>query len=254
MGILRAGILNDVHFPFEDKSRYKVALKIFKKLKIDHLYLNGDIAEFLAISTHPKHPGEAAPFPTEIAYINKQFDHIQEMFPGMPVTLIEGNHCYRFFRYIRDVAPHLWGLIDCPSILNFPDRPGWKFVPYGPTQYVKCGPSKLWLRHEPLGGRGLPAKATAETAYVDLAFGHCHTYQTYSHTKMGPVPFTTTAYCLGWLGDRSRNVFDYRGSKDSWVEGCTYVEADTGSDHYTLDFINLQKLPVLYRGLKFDAK
>jgi hypothetical protein len=143
----------------------------------------------------------------------------------------------------------MWGLIDCPSLLKFPDRPGWKFVPYGPTQLVKCGESNLYLRHEPLGSGQNPAKMTAEKSIVDIAFGHTHIYQVHTHRKFGPTPIVTKAYSLGWLGDKSRHVFDYRGSKDNWVEGITIVECDTESGDYTLEFVDLRKLPVGVRGL-----
>ncbi|MES1988407.1 MAG: hypothetical protein V4440_10310, partial [Pseudomonadota bacterium] len=69
-----------------------------------------------------------------------------------------------------------------------------------------------------------------------------------------PVPFTNTATSGGWLGDKSHRVFDYRGSKDRWVEGFTAVECETKTGQYTLEFINLQKLPALYRGQQYDAK
>lgn len=251
MAIKRAGILNDVHFPFEDRQRYEIALKLFEHFGIDRLFLNGDIGEFLGVSTHPRHPGESIPFPAEIDYINKRFDELQERFPGVPTTLIEGNHCYRFFRYIRDVAPQMWGLIDCPKILKFDERPHWKFVPYGPDQLVRLAESNLYLRHEPLGGGANPAKATAEHSYIDIATGHCHTYQVSSHKKFGPEPITNKAYVLGWLGDKSRSVFDYRGSKDRWVVGCTLVEWDTETGDYTLDFVDLSKIPAFYRGISF---
>ncbi len=254
MAIERYGILNDIHMPFEDRQRYELALKIFKDAKIDRLYLNGDIGEFMAVSAHPKHPADNVSFCSEIDYINGRFDALQKMFPDVPVTLLEGNHCYRFFRYIRDIAPQMWGLIDCPLILKFDQRPGWKFVPYGPTQLVKCGSSNLYLRHEPLSMGQNPAKGTAENSYIDMAFGHCHRYQTYTHRKFGPIPITNTAYCLGWLGDKSRNVFDYRGAKDSWVTGCTIVECDSETGVYTLDFIGLDRMPAFYRGKSFDLK
>lgn len=253
MALKRAGIINDVHMPFEDKARYQVAINIFKKMKIDHLYLNGDILEFGGVSTHPKHPADHVPFCHEIVYANEKFDQLTQDFADVPVTFLEGNHCYRFFRYIRDIAPQMWGLIDCPSILKFPDRPRWKFVPYGPTQLVKVGASNLYLRHEPLSMGANPARGTAEASYIDIGFGHCHRYQTYTHKKFGPIPITNTAYSLGWLGDKSRPVFDYRGAKDTWVEGCTVVEWDDNTGQYSLEFVNLQKLPVLYRGEYFDA-
>ncbi len=254
MGIESYGILNDVHLPFEDKARYKVALKIFLKRRISRLYLNGDIAEFLAVSTHPKHPGDKIDFCAELVYLNNKFDELQQMFADIPVIYICGNHEYRFFRYVRDLAPQLWGLTDCPKLLNFEERPGWRFIDYTPGQLVRCGESNLYLRHEPLGGGQNAAKLTAEGASVDIATGHTHTFQTYAHKKIGPKIKTNIGYTLGWLGDVRRNVFDYRGPKDKWVTGCTIVEADTKTGQYSLDFICLDKLPVLHRGDMFDAK
>jgi hypothetical protein len=251
--IERYGILNDVHFPYEDRQRYEVALRIFRSLRISRLYLNGDIGEFLGVSKHPVNVSERGPFCAEVDYMNKRFDELCELFPDIPTTLIEGNHCYRFFRYVRDVAPAMWGLIDCPSLLKFPERPHWRFVPYGPDQLVPCGRSKLFLRHEPLGGGANPAKVTAENSYIDIATGHSHTYQVHSHKKFGPNPITNKAYVLGWLGDKARSVFDYRGAKDRWVIGCTLVECDTDTGDYTLDFIDLTKLPVLYRGESYGC-
>ncbi len=252
MELERYAILNDIHFPFEDRARYAVTLKIMRATKLNHIYLNGDIGEFQGASSWPKHPDESFKLCDEVDYINKKFDEIMKLFPGVPVTLIEGNHCYRFFRYIRDVAPQMWGLIDCPKILKFPERPKWKFVPYGPMQLVKCGISNLYLRHEPLGRGVACAKQTAENSYVDIAFGHTHTYQSYTHRKFGPSPIVTKAYSLGWMGDETRPVFDYRGAKENWVKGMTIVEA-TKDGSYTLDFINMRTLPILYRGKQYSA-
>lgn len=252
--IERYAILNDVHHPYEDKSRYKVALNIMQAMNVAHIYLNGDIAEFQGVSAWPSHPSEKMNFCQEVDYLNKKFDELQDLFQDVPVTYLCGNHEYRFFRYIRDIAPSMWGLIDCPSLLKFPERPLWKFVDYGPTQLARCGKSNLYLRHEPLGGGGNPAKATAESSYIDIGFGHTHKYCTYSHRKFGPKSLISTAYSLGWLGDKSRHVFDYRGAKDAWVVGFTIIECDTKTGQYTLDFINLEKLPVFYRGKQYTAK
>ena len=256
--VLDYWIFNDIHFPYEDKQRYAIALQIMQKFhelkgnKPAGIYLNGDIGEFAPFSSWPKDPdlftGQA-----EIAYINKKFDELSELFPATPVTLIEGNHCYRFFRYIRDNAPALAGLINIPQLLRLKDR-GWGWVPYGPDQLCQCGASNLYLRHEPIGGGVNSAKGTAESVYVDTAFGHSHTWQYHSHRKFGPSPYVVRAYSLGWLGDKTRSVFDYRGSRERWVEGFTHVECDSETGHYTLDFIDLRWMPVLYRGEIYSAR
>lgn len=256
MAIVTYAKINDVHIPYHDRIRYKVAMKIFKSLtNLRGIYLNGDIGEFQGVGSWPTHPTEKGlTFIRELDLMNKMFDDMVSDFQGIPVTYIEGNHEYRFYRYIRDVAPAMWGTIDCPALLKFHERPGWKFVPYGPSQWQKCGASNLYLRHEPLAGGKNHASGTAENSYVDVAYGHTHTYQTSSHKKNGPKPFITKAYSCGWLGDKTRNCFDYRGAKDNWVEGCTVIECDDVTGEYTLDFIDLRRLPVLWRGQRFDAK
>jgi hypothetical protein len=256
VAICSYAIFNDVHFPFENKQAYSVALKIIRQIKnLKGIYLNGDIGEFQGVSAWPVHPTEKnINLFAELSYLNKRFDELCEIFPDLPVTYICGNHEYRLFRFIRDTAPQLWGVMpDCPELLQFQKRPYWKFVDYTPTQLVKCGVANLYLRHEPLGRGQNHAKATAESSLVNLGYGHTHAYQVYAHKKFGPKPTTVRAYSLGWMGDVNRNVFDYRGSKDNWVTGFTIVEADEKSGDYTLEFLNLSKLPVLYRGEKYAA-
>lgn len=252
--IERYAIWNDIHFPYEDKQRYAISLKIAAELQIKEIYLNGDIGEFQGVSSWPSHPAEKMNFCKELLYLNKKFDELQEIFPNIKVTYICGNHEYRFFRYVRDIAPAMFGLLDCPTLLKFPERPLWKFVDYGPTQLVRCGSSNLYLRHEPLLTGASCAKTTAEKSYIDIAFGHTHVHQQYTHKKFGVKSIVNTAYSLGYLGDPSRFIFDYRGSKDNWVRGFTIVECETDTGQYTLEFINLEKIPILYRGQRYDAK
>lgn len=235
MGTKRYAVLNDVHFPYESKAYYK-ALKIISTWNdLEHIYLNGDILEVASLSTHPQGYAAERYLKKEIEYANDKFDYIQKIFQGVPVSFIEGNHCYRFFRYIRDVAPQLWGLLDNPSLMKFPER-GWKFHPYGPRQWVKCGGTKLWLRHEPLGGGKNPATLTAEKSYVDVLFGHTHTHQMGVSKKQGPRPYLVRAYSGGFLGDINSSNFDYRGCKDNWVTGFNEVIGESNSQDYEYRF------------------
>jgi predicted phosphodiesterase len=243
-------ILNDIHFPFECKRRWKIAVELIKAAGVSHIFLNGDIGEFQGVSSWPVHPNDKGlNLFAELNYLNKKFDELCEIFPDIPVTYICGNHEYRLFRFIRDTAPHLWGIMpDCPTLLQFEKRPYWKFVDYTNDQLVRCGKANLFLRHEPLGGGKNCAKSTAENSYVDVGFGHTHAYQVHTHRKFGPSPYVVKAYSLGFLGDKSRHVFDYRGPKDNWTEGFTLVEASKETGAYSLDFINLSNLPILHRG------
>lgn len=231
--------LNDIHFPYEGPAYFKALEKMRHWPDLRHIYLNGDVAEIESVSTHPKTPRAQQNLLEEIVVVNQKLDTLQNRFPDVKVTYIAGNHEHRIYRYIRDMAPQLWGLFDCPKLLKFDER-GWKYVDYGPTQWVKCGMTRdLYLRHEPLAGGAAHAKATAEKAYVSLLYGHTHVYQQYTHKKNGPTPFNVTATSCGWLGDITQGCFDYRGSRDNWQSGFTRIDCDEQTGEYEVRFIFL---------------
>lgn len=239
MSIVRYAVLGDIHFPYESQKYHVAIRRVMDWKNLAGIFLNGDIGEFESVSSHPKGPSASNRLRTELDYINEKFDFLQKTFADVPVTLICGNHSYRIFRYIRDVAPEMWGLIDCPKLLKFDERPGWKFVDYGPSQLVRCGKADLYLRHEPLSGGANHSKGTAEKSLVSLLYGHTHVFQQYTHKKFGPTPVTVTATSGGWLGDPKFDIFDYRGPKDNWVHGFTEIECDDTTGEYELYFRRL---------------
>lgn len=239
MAIIQYAILNDIHFPKEGKCYYTAISMMQQWPALRGIYLNGDIAEIESVSAHPKSPTAQRLLLAELDYVNQKFDTLHRLFPDIPVYFIEGNHCHRIFRYIRDRAPELWGLLDSPKLFKFEERK-WMFFPYGPTQWVKCGKAKnLYVRHEPLGGGANHAKGTAEKAYVSVLYGHTHQFQQYLHKKMGPAPFTNIAMSCGWLGNISDPCFDYRGARDNWINGFTRVDVDERTGEFELRFIYL---------------
>ena len=240
MAVIQYGIFNDIHFPKEDRVRYARALSLMSHFPdLRGIYLNGDIMEIESVSSHPKSPLAQRSLLAEIEYGVERFFELKKMFPDVPVTYIAGNHEHRVLRYIRDVSPEMYGLIDCPKLLRF-DELGWRFVDYGPAQWVRLGKTRdLWLRHEPLVGGANHAKGSAEKAYVSLLYGHTHVFQQYFHKKMGPEPFLVSATSCGWLGDINDACFDYRGPRDNWVSGFTRVDCDEETGEYEIRFIRL---------------
>lgn len=240
MDVVQYAALSDIHFPYEGKCYYKAIEQIKTWPNLKRIYLNGDIGEFESISTHPKGPTANNSLLAEIEILNQKLDTIQRLFPEVFVDLIEGNHCSRLFRYIRDIAPQMWGMIQMPSLLKFDQRPNWKFHTYGPTQWVKCGKTHdLWLRHEPLASGPAHARATAEKSYVSVMYGHVHSISQYTCKKIGPKPYHVTAYSPGWLGDIKKTCFDYRGSKDNWASGFARIDVDEKSGEYEVRIIRL---------------
>lgn len=240
MAVIRYAVLNDIHYPYEAQAYYAAIDQIRGWDNLRAIFLNGDICEIESVSAHAKGPQSMRLLQAEVEYANKKFDTLQRLFQGVPVYYLEGNHEFRVFRYIRDVAPELWGIISAPDLFKFSERLGWIFFPYGPTQLVKIGVTKdLYCRHEPLGGGATHAKGTAEKSVVSIIYGHTHQVQQYTSKKFGPVPYTVTAYSNGWLGDITKPCFDYRGSKDNWQLGFSMVECDERTGEYEVRFIKL---------------
>lgn len=240
MGIATYAVLNDIHLPYEGPAYYKALdlMRLFPNLQ--GIYLNGDVAEIESVSSHPKSPLAQQTLLYELEYVNKKFDQLESMFKYVPVHYVCGNHEYRIYRYVRDVAPQLWGVLNTPKLLNFDRRPQFQFYDYGPNQLVKVGKCKnLYVRHEPLSGGAMHAKGTAEKSVVSLIYGHTHVYQSYTHKKFGPAPYTVTAISNGWLGDITKSCFDYRGPKDNWQLGFTRIDCDEKTGEYECKFIYL---------------
>lgn len=252
--IVEYAILNDVHMPDESPMYETVMRFLASRESLAGIYLNGDILECEGITAHPKHPGSSRRFSEEIEYANDKLDDIEATFQGVPVVLIEGNHCFRMFRYIRDRAPELYGLrgSTIADQLQLAERRNFSFVPYGPMQLAQCGVSKLWLRHEPLRGGANHAKATAEKSLVDLAYGHTHVYQVATHTKYGPKPLVTTAYSLGHLADKTKATFDYRGPNENWVEMFSLVQCDSQSGEYKLHALDVGSGAFVFEGVAWS--
>lgn len=204
------------------------------------IYLNGDVMEIESVSTHPKTPRAQQSLLTELEYGKRKFEQLEGIFGDLPIDYISGNHEYRIYRYVRDVAPHLWGMIETPKLLGFDERKNCRFHDYKPTQLVRVGETRdLYVRHEPLVGGANHAKGTAEKSLVSVIYGHTHVYQAYTHKKFGPSPITVTAMSNGFLGDISSECFNYRGSKDNWQLGFTRVDCDEKTGEYEARFIFL---------------
>lgn len=204
------------------------------------IYLNGDVAEIESVSSHPKSRTSQQYLMDELAYTNLRFDELEKMFKGIPVHYISGNHEYRMYRFIRDLAPQLWGMLEEPLLFHFDRRPNFKFYDYCPTQLVRVGKTKdLYARHEPLAGGQNHSKGTAEKSVVSLIYGHTHTHQTYVSKKFGPEPYNVRAISNGYLGDLNQPVFNYRGSRDNWQQGFSRVDCDPKTGEWDSHFIYL---------------
>lgn len=241
--------MNDLHVPYQTKDM-DLVFQILRDIpSLTHIYLNGDIGEFESVSSHLKSPSGISSLKKEAKYVNFFLDKLQSFFPRVKIVLIQGNHEFRLDRYLWRNAPALDGLegLTIKGLLKLRER-GIDHVKYGPRQLERCGKANLWLRHEPVSGGQNPAANTAKKFSCDIAFGHTHVYQQYATKYKGPTEYVVTATSLGFLGNIESEIFNYRGSKDMWVNGFGLVQCDEESGRYRLDFVELRDGLAIYGG------
>jgi hypothetical protein len=233
-----------------DKRACKLVIEIAQEIKIDCLILMGDFADFYYISSHPKDPGMKGALKEEVDAVNSCLDTFDRLFPDIPKIYNAGNHEFRLDRYIQNRAPEVFGMFDCESLFKIRQRPGWRWIPYGPNQRVKVLNSKLWVRHEPLGSS---PKMTASKAMCSLAHGHDHAFSEQHMTALDGSEHVV--FGTGWLGDKRKDeVFGYVKNHANWQLGFTiiYVNAENGyfyrSPHHILDDYSCVVNNKLYKG------
>lgn len=102
----QVGILSDVHVPYHDEVALRAAVDHLAAERLDALLLNGDIADFYAISRWEKDPS-SRDFKGELAAVRDFVAWIRGQFPEIPIVLKEGNHEYRWKSWLYQHAPEI---------------------------------------------------------------------------------------------------------------------------------------------------
>lgn len=102
----RVGILSDVHVPYHSEVAVAAAVAYLKKAGISALLLNGDIADFYAISRWEKDPSKRD-FRGELEAVRQFLVWIRQEFPEIRIVYKTGNHEERWTHYIWQHAPEL---------------------------------------------------------------------------------------------------------------------------------------------------
>jgi len=108
-GPARVLILGDVHIPYADNEAILTLIRHVRKQKFSHILLNGDIADFYAISRWETNP-LVRNFPGEIAYTKTFLGFLRRLFPASKFILKVGNHEERYETFLRRQAPEFCGL------------------------------------------------------------------------------------------------------------------------------------------------
>jgi predicted MPP superfamily phosphohydrolase len=227
-----AVLIPDTHRPFHDKKAYALLIQVCVYLYnlgiLSEIVILGDYADVYNLTGHGKDAGLVTSLVDEIEDVNDGLDELDKLFPKAKKIYIQGNHEYRFERYINNKCPELFGVTQFDFLLNIAKRPNWKYIHYGPNQKYKVLDSYLTARHEPLASS---AKATAAKALCSLVYGHIHRIEE-SHL-VGLDGSNHVCFSVGWLGDKSLDkVFGYVKSHHQWQLGFGLVYVDDKSGYF----------------------
>jgi predicted phosphodiesterase len=216
LGVL---VLADIHLPYHDRDALLLALKYGLDRKADTILLNGDTADFFAVSHWERDPRKRD-LPGEIAAVRTFLEALREGFPKARIIFKLGNHEERWERYLFAKAPEVVGLdiFELGKILEFDDLGIEEVRDMRP---IRLGKLNVIHGHEyrfALSNPVNPARGFYLRAKTHVLGAHLH--QSSQHTEKsleGLVIGTWSTGCLCGLHP------DYR-PLNNWSHGFAFVE------------------------------
>lgn len=220
-GAARIGVLSDIHVPYHEKGQVIEALKHCRKLNPTHLVLNGDIADFFAVSFWDKDPRERD-LANEIKVMREFLGVLRKQFPKCEIIYKLGNHEERWERYLRVKAPEILGVPDfeIDKILRFADH-GIQIV--SDCRPIRAGHLNIIHGHEFRWGIQSPvnpARGFYQRGKECCLGGHLH--QTSSHNEKSMNDVIIACWSTGCLCDLKPRW----ARMNKWNHGFATVEVD----------------------------
>ena len=100
------GILSDVHVPYHSEIAVAAAIGFLKEQELSGLLLNGDIADFYAISRYMKDPTQRD-FKGELEAVRRFIEWLRQEFPQIPIIYKLGNHEDRWQHWLWQHAAEI---------------------------------------------------------------------------------------------------------------------------------------------------
>jgi predicted phosphodiesterase len=100
------GIMSDVHVPYHSEIAVAAAVGFLKDQELTGLLLNGDIADFYAISRYMKDPKQRD-FKGELEAVRDFLAYLRQEFPDIPIVYKTGNHEERWQHWLWQHAAEI---------------------------------------------------------------------------------------------------------------------------------------------------
>lgn len=189
-------VLSDIHAPYHDIGALSLAIEYGIKGGVDGVLLNGDIADFYAVSDHEKDPRKVD-WQGELEAVRSIFAMIRAAFPDVPVYFIVGNHSYRLERHMMKYSQILLGMpeFELPILFRLPEL-GIETIRNRDVIYA----GDLTIAHGDVyrGAGGVnPARWLSLKAGAPMLIGHFHRTSTHlDRTIRGSVRGWWSTGCL----------------------------------------------------------
>lgn len=234
-GPQRAGILSDIHVPYHDRRAIEIAVRHLKKLKIDTLILNGDIADAPGLSRYLKDPS-VVQLKHELKTLRQMFAWLRSEFPKAEIVWKLGNHEARLYSYLLSNAPALFDLevLTWGELARCNDH-GIR-VMEDDTRIIHLGKLPVVHGHEFIRSFAPPVSAARGLflrTHTSALCGHHHTTSTHPDRDVKGRPIMTwSTGCLCKLTPRYSRF-------NKWNHGFAAVEVYRGGGY---DVSNLRIL------------
>lgn len=195
------GVLSDVHVPYHSEQALAAAVDYLREREPAGLVLNGDIADFYAISRFQKNPAKRN-FRSELEQVRQFLAWIRQEFPDIPMVYKAGNHEERWRHWLWQHAPEV---ADGPEM----GLTAWLHLDRHDIELVEDGRpimvGRLPILHGHEKGAGFAAPVNqARGAFLRLHHtvleGHGHRTSAHCEPDMfGREVFTWSTGCLAEL-------------------------------------------------------
>jgi predicted phosphodiesterase len=225
-GHKRVGILNDIHLPYHHIDALTVAIKYLKSIKIDAIFLNGDVLDFHGMSRFMKDPRKRS-VAQELEAFRMLMDVLEKQL-GVKIYYKLGNHDERYQHYLWQHAGEFVG-VDEFEFKNIIKARSRDITIIGDKRIVKFNGLNGIHGHEYVGGAIAPvniARGLYMKGKVSAFQGHNHASSEHTETDMnGKITTTFSVGCLCELNPEYMPL-------NKWNLGFAYVDLDSNGKDF----------------------
>jgi len=217
-GPSRVLVLADAHIPYHDKNAIVAALQYGKRNGVDTILLNGDTADFFAVSFWEKDPRKRN-LAEELKTVQAFMETLRDEFPKARIIFKVGNHELRWQRFMFVKAPELLGVpeFELPSLLslNSDDElvDSHRLIQLGHLNVLHGHEYRFAISNPVNPARGLFLRCKAYAMC-----GHFHQISAHSEKSVDGQKIAT--WSTGCLCDLRPDYSPY----NNWSHGCAFVE------------------------------